>query len=239
VIQLPIGSEDNFQGVVDLVRMKAIVWTGEELGAKFEYKDIPADLQEMAQDYLVQMLETIIELDDEVMEKYLEGTEPGEETVKKLIRKGTISASFVPVLCGSAFKNKGVQPLLDAVVDYLPSPLDLPLMKGTDPEDPEIIFERQPSDDEPFSGLAFKIMTDPFVGSLTFVRIYSGKLIAGSYVLNANKDKKERIGRLLENQPAAATNSSFHAQRFHLSSILCSSYLICSDDRNSCSEQET
>jgi elongation factor G len=178
--------------------MKAIVWTGEELGAKFEYKDIPDDLQEMAQDYRVQMLETIIELDDEVMENYLEGTEPDEETVKKLIRKGTISASFVPVLCGSAFKNKGVQPLLDAVVDYLPSPLDLPSMKGTDPEDPEIILERQPSDDEPFSGLAFKIMTDPFVGSLTFVRIYSGKLVAGSYVLNANKDKKERIGRLLE-----------------------------------------
>ena len=198
VVQLPIGSEDNFQGVVDLVRMKAIVWTGEELGAKFDYQDIPADLQEMAQDYRVQMLETIIELDDDVMEKYLEGTEPDEETVKKLIRKGTISASFVPVLCGSAFKNKGVQPLLDAVVDYLPSPLDLPAMKGTDPEDPEVILERHPSDDEPFSGLAFKIMTDPFVGSLTFVRIYSGKLVAGSYVLNANKDKKERIGRLLE-----------------------------------------
>uniref|UniRef100_A0A0E0H3M3 Elongation factor G, chloroplastic n=1 Tax=Oryza nivara TaxID=4536 RepID=A0A0E0H3M3_ORYNI len=198
VIQLPIGSEDNFQGVIDLVKMKAIVWTGEELGAKFSYQDIPADLQEMADDYKAQMMETIVELDDDVMETYLEGGEIDEETVKRLIRKGTISASFVPVLCGSAFKNKGVQPLLDAVVDYLPSPLDLPPMKGTDPEDPELILERKPSDDEPFSGLAFKIMTDPFVGSLTFVRIYSGKLVAGSYVLNANKDKKERIGRLLE-----------------------------------------
>jgi elongation factor G len=198
VIQLPIGSEDNFQGVVDLVRMKAIVWTGEELGAQFSYEDIPADLEEMAQEYRVRMIETIVELDDEAMEGYLEGNEPDEETVKKLIRKGTIGASFVPILCGSAFKNKGVQPLLDAVVDYLPSPLDLPPMKGTDPDDPELVLERLPSDDEPFSGLAFKIMTDPYVGSLTFVRIYSGKLVAGSYVLNANKDRKERIGRLLE-----------------------------------------
>uniref|UniRef100_A0A453CIZ3 Tr-type G domain-containing protein n=2 Tax=Triticinae TaxID=1648030 RepID=A0A453CIZ3_AEGTS len=154
VIQLPIGSEDNFQGVVDLIRMKAIVWTGEELGAQFSYQDIPADLEELAQDYRLQMIETIVELDDEAMEGYLEGKEPDEATVKRLIRKGTIGASFVPILCGSAFKNKGVQPLLDAVVDYLPSPLDLPPMKG--------------------------------------------KLIAGSYVLNSNKDKKERIGRLLE-----------------------------------------
>ncbi|TKY55411.1 Elongation factor G-2 [Spatholobus suberectus] len=198
VIQLPIGSEDSFKGVVDLVRMKAIVWSGEELGAKFDIVDIPADLQKQAQDYRAQMIETIVEFDDQAMENYLEGIEPDEETIKKLIRKGTISASFVPVMCGSAFKNKGVQPLLDAVVDYLPSPLDLPAMKGTDPENPEVTIERVASDDEPFAGLAFKIMSDPFVGSLTFVRVYAGKLSAGSYALNANKGKKERIGRLLE-----------------------------------------
>ncbi|KAF5954381.1 hypothetical protein HYC85_007237 [Camellia sinensis] len=198
VIQLPIGSEDNFQGIVDLVKMKAVVWSGEELGAKFVYEDVPADLQELAKDYRAQMIETIVGLDDEAMEGYLEGVEPDEETMKKLIRKGTISSIFVPVLCGSAFKNKGVQLLLDAVVDYLPSPLDLPPMKGTDPENPEVTIERAASDVEPFSGLAFKIMSDSFVGALTFVRIYAGKLTAGSYVLNANKGKKERIGRLLE-----------------------------------------
>ncbi|CAL5355963.1 unnamed protein product [Camellia sinensis] len=198
VIQLPNGSEDNFQGIVDLVKMKAVVWSGEELGAKFVYEDVPADLQELAKDYRAQMIETIVGLDDEAMEGYLEGVEPDEETMKKLIRKGTISSIFVPVLCGSAFKNKGVQLLLDAVVDYLPSPLDLPPMKGTDPENPEVTIERAASDVEPFSGLAFKIMSDSFVGALTFVRIYAGKLTAGSYVLNANKGKKERIGRLLE-----------------------------------------
>ena len=198
VIQLPIGAEDSFQGVVDLVKMKAVVWSGEELGAKFSHEDIPADLQELAADCRAQLIEAIVELDDQVMESYLEGNEPDEATIKKLIRKGTISGSFVPVLCGSAFKNKGVQPLLDAVVDYLPSPIDLPPMKGTDPENPEVVLERQVSDDEPFAGLAFKIMSDPFVGSLTFVRVYSGKLMAGSYILNSNKGKKERIGRLLE-----------------------------------------
>ncbi|KAG8476773.1 hypothetical protein CXB51_030675 [Gossypium anomalum] len=198
VIQLPVGAEDTFKGVIDLVKMKAVLWSGEELGAKFEYADIPADLLELAEEYRSQMIETIVELDDQAMENYLEGVEPDEETIKKLIRKGTIGISFVPVLCGSAFKNKGVQPLLDAVMDYLPSPLELPAMKGTDPENPEVIIERTASDEEPFSGLAFKIMTDPFVGSLTFVRVYSGKLAAGSYVLNANKGKRERIGRLLE-----------------------------------------
>lgn len=198
VIQLPVGSEDNFQGVVDLVKMKAVLWTGEELGAKFAYEDIPSDLQELAHEYRAQMIETIVELDDEAMESYLEGNEPDEETIKRLIRKGTIGSNFVPILCGSAFKNKGVQTLLDAVVDYLPSPLDLPPMKGTDPDSPDVTIERATSDDEPFAGLAFKIMTDSFVGSLTFVRIYAGKLCAGSYVLNANKGKKERIGRLME-----------------------------------------
>ncbi|EPS58749.1 hypothetical protein M569_16064, partial [Genlisea aurea] len=198
VIQIPIGAEDTFRGVVDLVTMKAILWSGEELGAKFQYEDIPADLQDLAQEYRSQLLETVVELDDSVMESYLEGVEPDESTMKKLIRKGTISSSFVPVLCGSAFKNKGVQPLLDAVVDYLPSPIDLPSIKGTDPEDAELVIQRDASDDEPFAGLAFKIMSDPFVGSLTFVRVYSGKLEGGSYVLNANKGRKERIGRLLE-----------------------------------------
>ncbi|XAR54982.1 hypothetical protein NMG60_11030339 [Bertholletia excelsa] len=188
VIQIPIGAEDNFKGVVDLVKMKAIVWSGEELGAKFAFEDIPEDLQEIAADYRAQMIETIVELDDQAMERYLEGEEPDEATIKKLIRKGTISATFVP----------GVQPLLDAVVDYLPSPLELPPIKGTDPDDAEVTMERPASDDEPFAGLAFKIMSDPFVGSLTFVRVYAGKLLAGSYVLNANKGKKERIGRLLE-----------------------------------------
>lgn len=198
VLQIPIGAEDRFQGIVDLVKMKAVLWSGEELGAKFSYEDIPADLLDLATEYRNQMIETIAELDDDAMEKYLEGVEPDEKTIKRLIRKGTISISFVPVLCGSAFKNKGVQPLLDAVVDYLPSPLDLPPMKGTDVDDPEVTLERLASDDEPFAGLAFKIMTDPFVGSLTFVRIYSGVLTAGSYVLNSNKGKKERIGRLLQ-----------------------------------------
>ncbi|KAL0329603.1 UNVERIFIED_CONTAM: Elongation factor G-1, chloroplastic [Sesamum radiatum] len=198
VLQIPIGAEDTFKGVVDLVKMQAIVWSGEELGAKFAYEDIPADLQELAQEYRALMIETIVELDDAAMEGYLEGIEPDEATIQKLIRQGTIGSSFVPVLCGSAFKNKGVQPLLDAVVDYLPSPIDLPAMKGTDPDDPELVLERNASDDEPFAGLAFKIMSDPFVGSLTFVRVYAGKLDAGSYVLNANKGKKERIGRLLE-----------------------------------------
>lgn len=198
VLQIPVGAEDTFKGVIDLVKMQAIIWSGEELGAKFTYEDIPADLLELSQEYRAEMIENIVEQDDEAMEGYLEGIEPDEATIRKLIRLGTISACFVPVLCGSAFKNKGVQPLLDAVVDYLPSPLDLPPMKGTDPDDPELIIERSASDDEPFAGLAFKIMSDPFVGSLTFVRVYAGKLEAGSYVMNANKGRKERVGRLLE-----------------------------------------
>lgn len=144
------------------------------------------------------MIETVVEQDDEAMEAYLEGVEPDEATINRLIRKGTIALDFVPVLCGSAFKNKGVQPLLDAVIAYLPSPLDLPPMKGCDFENPEIPVDRKPSDSEPFSGLAFKIMNDSFVGSLTFVRVYSGTLSAGTYVMNANKNRKERIGRLLE-----------------------------------------
>ncbi|GKU95486.1 hypothetical protein SLEP1_g8843 [Rubroshorea leprosula] len=197
VIQLSIGSKDNFQGVVDLVKMKAVIWSGEELGVKFVYQDISVDLQELAQDYHSQMIEAIVKLDDKAMENYLEGYKLDEKTTRKLIRKGTIFGSFVPVLCGSTFKNKWIQPLLNTVVDYLPSPLDLPVMKGNNLENLELIIEKTTSD-EPFAGLAFKIMIDPFVGSFAFVRIYARKLLAGSYLLNANKGKKERIGKLLE-----------------------------------------
>lgn len=196
VLQLPIGSESDFIGVVDLVRMKAIVWKEETLGAEFEDRDIPADLQDKAAEYRMQLVEAAVEFDDAAMEAYLEGNEPDVATLKKCIRKGTVKGKFVPVLCGTAFKNKGVQPLLDAVVDFMPSPLDVGNVHGkkvdSDEED-----TRPPSEDAPFSALAFKIMNDPFVGSLTFVRIYSGKLDAGSYVLNSVKDNKERIGRML------------------------------------------
>eukprot|EP00245_Coleochaete_scutata_P003177 TRINITY_DN1457_c0_g1_i1.p1 TRINITY_DN1457_c0_g1~~TRINITY_DN1457_c0_g1_i1.p1 ORF type:complete len:828 (-),score=235.94 TRINITY_DN1457_c0_g1_i1:449-2704(-) len=198
VCQLPIGSEDAFAGVIDLVKMKALVWSGEELGAKFEEEEIPDDLKDLAEEYRAKLIEMAVEQDDEALEAYLEGNEPDEAGLKALIRKGTIAAAFVPVFCGSAFKNKGVQPLLDAVIDYLPSPLDVPPMNGTDPDDPSIEILRKASDSEPFSGLAFKVMTDAFVGSLTFVRVYSGTLSAGTYVVNANKNRKERIGRLLE-----------------------------------------
>ncbi|TXG57525.1 hypothetical protein EZV62_015354 [Acer yangbiense] len=169
VIQILVGINENFKGVVDLVKMKTIIWYGEELGAKFVYEDILSDLQE---EYLSQMIETVVVLDDDALERYLEGVvELDEETIKKLIRKGTISGSFVLVLCGLAFKNKGVQPLLDVVVDYLPSPLDVPLMNGTDPENPEVTIERVASYDEPFAGLAFKIMSNPSVESLKFARV--------------------------------------------------------------------
>ena len=196
VTQLPIGSESEFRGVVDLLKMKAIIWKDESLGAEFEYTDIPEDLQDQAAEYREKLIELAVEQDDEAMEAYLEGNEPDEATLKACIRKGTTGLAFVPVLCGSAFKNKGVQPLLDAVVDYLPSPLDVPPIRGVKPgTDEETV--RKSSDDEPASALAFKIMTDPFVGSLTFVRIYSGKFTKGSSVLNTVKDKRERIGRML------------------------------------------
>ena len=198
VIQLPIGAEEEFEGVVDLVQMKAIVWNGEELGASFDTVDIPDDLKEKAEEYRAMLVEAAVECDDDVMEAYLEGEEPSEETLKACIRKGTIDNSFVPVMCGTAFKNKGVQPLLDAVLDYLPAPVDLPDMKGTAVDDAETELTRPPSDDAPFSGLAFKIMADPFVGSLTFLRMYSGTLESGSYAYNSVKGKKERIGRLLQ-----------------------------------------
>jgi elongation factor G len=196
VIQLPIGAENKFKGVIDLVRMKAIVWDEESLGAKFHEEEIPADLLDQAKDYHEKLVEQAVELDESAMEAYLEGKHPSEETLKRLIRQGTIHNIFVPILCGSAFKNKGVQPMLDAVVDYLPSPLDVPPMKGIDAKTGEEVT-RAPSDTEPLSMLAFKIMNDPFVGSLTFARIYSGKVETGTTLLNTVKEKKERIGRML------------------------------------------
>ncbi len=195
-IQLPIGAEADFKGIVDLVKMKAIIYTGDTADSPIEEKEIPADLQEKAAEYHNQLVEMAVEQDEAAMEDYLEGKEISEETLKKCIRKGTLNQDFVPVLCGTAFKNKGVQPLLDAVVDYLPSPMDIPAIRGVKPGT-DIEEDRHPSDSEPLSALAFKIMNDPFVGSLTFTRIYSGTMTAGSYVYNSVKDKKERIGRML------------------------------------------
>jgi elongation factor G len=196
VLQLPIGSEDKFEGVVDLIQMKEIVWKGEELGAKFDLVDIRAELQDAAKAAREKMMETAVEMDDAVMEKYLAGTEPTEAELKECIRRGTLNFKFVPVLCGSAFKNKGVQPMLDAVVDFLPSPIDIPAVKGIDAKT-EAEVTRKADDGEKLSALAFKIMTDPFVGSLTFVRVYSGKLESGSYVQNTVKENRERVGRML------------------------------------------
>jgi len=196
VLYLPIGLEGQFKGLVDLVENRAIIWLDESLGAKFVYEEIPADLKDAAEAARMELIEMAVEQDDDVMEAYLEGKEPDTATLKKLIRKGTLNFSFVPVLCGSAFKNKGVQPLLDAVVDYLPSPLDIPPVEGVKP-DTEEPDTRAPSDDAPFSALAFKIMNDPFVGTLTFARIYSGKLETSSQVSNSVKDKKEKVGRML------------------------------------------
>ena len=198
VLQLPLGAESDFKGVVDLVTMKAIVWEEETLGAKFSHKEIPDDMKDEANKYRERMIETVVEMDDDIMEKYLDGTSPSEDQIKNLIRKGTIESKFVPTLCGSAFKNKGVQPMLDAVVDFLPSPLDVPAIKGVKYQNEDESITRMSSDSEPFSALAFKIMNDPFVGSLTFMRVYSGKIEAGSSVLNSVKDKRERFGRMLQ-----------------------------------------
>jgi len=194
-IQLPIGSENQFKGVVDLVRMVGVVWDEETLGAKYHDVDIPADMLEQAKEYRERMIEAAVELDDNVMAAYLEGKEPDEATLKRLIRKAVITGAFFPVLAGSAFKNKAVQPLLDAVVDYLPSPLDVPPIKGIDSKGNEVV--RKPLDSEPLALLGFKIMDDPFVGTITFCRIYSGRLESGTGVLNSTKDRKERIGRML------------------------------------------
>lgn len=195
VLYLPIGAESDFKGLVDLVEQRAIIWKDESLGAEFFYEEIPADLVDEAAEYRSKLVELAVEQDDEAMEAYLEGNEPDVATLKKLIRKGTLGQAFVPVLCGSAFKNKGVQALLDAVVDYLPSPLDIEDVQGINPDTDEP-DSRATSDDAPFSALAFKIMNDPFVGSLTFTRIYSGTLVKGSY-LNSVKNKKEKVGRML------------------------------------------
>jgi elongation factor G len=196
VIQLPIGAESEFVGIVDLVSMKAVIWQDESLGAKFDITDIPANMKEAAEKYHAQLVETAVEVDDAALEKYLNGEEPSIDVLKACIRKGVLQAAFVPVLCGSAFKNKGVQPLLDCVVDYLPSPEDISSVTGHIPDTDEEVI-RQADDKAPFSGLAFKIATDPFVGTLTFVRVYSGTLSAGSYILNSTKDEKERTGRML------------------------------------------
>ena len=196
VLYLPIGLEADLKGLVDLVHNRAIIWKDESLGAEFFYEDVPADMVDEAADYRNKLIELAVEQDDDAMEAYLEGNEPDVDTLKKLIRKGTLNQSFVPVCCGSAFKNKGVQPLLDAVVDYLPSPLDIPDVQGVKMDSDEK-DSRPATDDAPFSALAFKVMNDPFVGSLTFIRIYSGTLTKGSY-LNSVKDKKEKVGRMLE-----------------------------------------
>ena len=195
-VQLPIGAENDFAGVVDLIEMKALVWGGEELGAKWDVVDIPAELADQAQEWREAMIEAVVEVDDDAMEAYLEGNEPDNDKIRELIRKGTCEVAFYPVLCGSAFKNKGVQPLLDAVVDYLPSPVEVPAIKGINPKDDSEMV-RESSDDEPLSMLVFKIMNDPFVGSLTFARIYSGVVTSGSSLLNTVRDKRERVGRML------------------------------------------
>jgi elongation factor G len=194
-IQLPIGSENQFRGVVDLVRMVGVVWDDETLGAKYHDVEIPPEMLEQAKEYRERMIEAAVELDDNAMAAYLEGKEPDEATLKRLIRKAVLTGAFFPVLAGSAFKNKGVQPLLDAVVDYLPSPLDVPPIKGIDSKGNEVV--RKASDTEPLAMLAFKIMDDPFVGTITFCRIYSGRLESGTGVINSSKDRKERIGRML------------------------------------------
>ena len=199
VIQLPIGSENDFIGVVDLVEMRALVWRGEtEMGAKYDIEEIPADLQDRVDQFRAELLEAVAETDDALLEKFLGGEELTVAEIKAGIRKLTISGEAFPVLCGSAFKNKGVQPMLDAVVDFLPSPLDVPAIQGHDVKDEEVVIERHPDATEPFSALAFKIAAHPFFGKLTFIRVYSGKVVQGAQVLNATKGKKERIGKIFQ-----------------------------------------
>ncbi len=195
VITWPVGVEAEFKGIIDIVKMKALIWHDEQLGAKFDEVEIPAEYKDKAAELRAALVEMAVEEDDKLLEAYLEGNEPSEADLKRCIRKGTTGFRFVPVMCGSAFKNKGVQPLLDAVIDYLPSPLDIPPVKGTDLKGGEV--ERPADDKAPFAGLAFKIMDDPFVGSITFVRIYSGTVTSGTGVLNSVKDKNERVGRML------------------------------------------
>ncbi|NOR72559.1 MAG: elongation factor G [Mariprofundaceae bacterium] len=196
-LNIPIGAEENFKGVVDLVRMKAIVWNDEAMGSEYAVEDIPADLVAQAEEYRENLLDSVLVYDEALMEKYLEGEEVSEAALKECIRKAVLDIEVIPVLCGTAFKNKGVQTLLDAVVDFMPAPVDVPAIKGVLPDSDEEVI-RKSSDDEPFASLAFKVMTDPFVGTLTFFRVYSGTLEAGSYVLNSVKNKRERIGRILQ-----------------------------------------
>ncbi len=195
-LQIPVGQENGFVGVVDLIEMKAIIWDEESLGAKYHYEEIPIYLKDKVEEYRIKMIETLADINDEIMEKYLEGKEIPPEEIRKAVREATISFKIVPVLCGAAFKNKGIQPLLDAIIDYLPSPLDIPSVRGINPDTGEI--EERPTDpDAPLSCLAFKIVTDPYIGTLTFLRIYSGRLESGISVYNSTKRKKERIGRLV------------------------------------------
>ena len=194
-LQLPIGKEDSFKGIIDLMEMKAYIYNDEK-GEDISITDIPEDMKDDAELYRTELVEKICELDDDLMMQYLEGEEPSVDELKKALRKGTCECQAIPVCCGTAYKNKGIQKLLDAVIEYMPSPLDIPAIKGTDLEGNEI--ERESSDDEPFSALVFKIMTDPFVGKLAYFRVYSGTLNSGSYVLNATKGKKERVGRILQ-----------------------------------------
>ncbi|WP_163183172.1 elongation factor G [Neobacillus sedimentimangrovi] len=196
-IQLPIGAEDQFHGIIDLVEMHAVFY-GNDLGTEIEVREIPEEYRAQAEEYREKLIEAVAELDEELMEKYLGGEEITKEELKAAIRKGTVNVEFYPVLCGSAFKNKGVQLMLDAVIDYLPSPVDVPAIKGHAPDAEDEVIERHSSDDEPFAALAFKVMTDPYVGKLTFFRVYSGTLESGSYVQNSTKGKRERIGRILQ-----------------------------------------
>ncbi len=198
VVQLPWGVESDFRGVIDLVRMKGLLWQSEDKGASYDTVDIPADHAEAAQEWRDKLVETVSENDDELMELYLEGVEPTEEQLVAALRRGTLTSKINPVLCGSAFKNKGVQPMLDAVVDYLPNPLEIGATVGHSVKDEAVEVRREPSEDEPFSALAFKIMSDPYVGKLTYIRVYSGRIGGGSPVLNSTKDRKERIGRILQ-----------------------------------------
>jgi len=199
VIQLPIGAESTFEGVIDLVEMRALTWRGDvELGAKYEIEAIPADMQAKADEYRAMLLETVAEADDALMEKYFAGEELTVAEIKGAIRKMTVTSQLYPILCGSAFKNKGVQPMLDAVIDYLPSPLDVPAVEGHDVRDAEKIVRREPKSTEPFAALAFKVMTHPFFGRLTYIRVYSGQANQGDQVLNATKDRNERIGKLFQ-----------------------------------------
>lgn len=198
-IQLPIGAENDFEGIVDLVEMKAKVWQGEtKMGETYEVIDIPADLQDKADEYRTNLLEAVAESDEALLEKYLGGEELTVDEIKAGIRKLTVNSEIYPVLCGTAFKNKGVQPMLDAVVDYLPSPLDVESVKGHVPGKEDEELSRKPSIDEPFSALAFKVASHPFFGKLTYVRVYSGKVDSGAQVINSTKGKKERLGKLFQ-----------------------------------------